>query len=85
MQKTWHNNIIIAPKIISHITRLGKSYHTLAFGRWSHAGNIRSEKSDARAKVVVARKKKNACFFLGVGSKQGRLDHSCQFSKMMCT
>ena len=29
---------------------------------------------DDRALVVQARKKKNACYFLGVGSKQGRLD-----------
>jgi len=29
---------------------------------------------EERALVVQARKKKNACYFLGVGSKQGRLD-----------
>ena len=39
-----------------------------------HAGRIRSEKREERALIVQARKKKNACYFLGVGSKQGRLD-----------
>ena len=40
----------------------------------SRLGKLRSEKREERALVVQARKKKNACYFLGVGSKQGRLD-----------
>ena len=39
-----------------------------------YAGNIRSEKREKKALIVQERKKKNACYFLGVASKQGRLD-----------
>ena len=50
-----------------------KNIHPLGETRL-HARNIRSEKREERALVVQATKKKNTCYFLGVGSKQGRLD-----------
>ena len=51
---------------------IGLYYHICCIS--SRLGKLRSEKREERALVVQARKKKNACYFLGVGSKQGRLD-----------
>ena len=54
-------------------TKVCKTYYHICCIS-SRLGKLRSEKREERALVVKARKKKNACYFLGVGSKQCRLD-----------